>query len=131
MYQSWSCLSREFGTGLISDEIQNISIWAACMLYYDGNNKSGTFDGGYIESDRKLYELGGQTGMVFRVLVGDGNGIQKFTFMINVADLRHAAQLAHSGEPFFEGIEGARPLEADLEPLAGLILSDSPSRAMN
>src|SRR5262245_57254797 len=95
----WLCLSREYGNGPLGHAVQNVSIYAAALLYY-GSERSMSFTSqigdGYIETDRKQYTIGGQVGIVFKAAMGDEiDESHLFTFLMSEDALREAAAILH------------------------------------
>lgn len=102
MRDSWSCLSVEKGPGMVSDEVRNALISAACDLHlkkWDETRIENEIISGIIKTEWKTYVVGGRSGVLFRAQVDceDGNDYQ-INFLFHEDDLKRGAEVIRQME---------------------------------
>jgi len=97
MGDSWTCISRVKGPGLLDDEVKSMMKLAACMLHKYKKQRMSFGDADYdgiIETDGEVLSLGGITGTLFRIdIETPKDGRYQVNFLLNSADLKRGAKL--------------------------------------
>lgn len=97
MGDSWTCVSRIKGPGILDDEIILLMKLAACMLEKYDRQRMNFGDADYdgiIETDGQSVSLGGIAGTLFRVDIETSkDGRYQVNFLLNRRDLKRGAKL--------------------------------------
>ena len=92
---SWTCLMVEKGPGIISDEVANALMIAACDLYlkkWDTMHIVSDVCEGIIETSWNTQMVGIRSGILFRTEIVSDTGPYQVNFLLSIEDLERGAE---------------------------------------